>query len=89
MNNEPETFTIRGHELVAVDGSWRGTAPIRALAVDMGLPKVSCAFCPGYVRGARPPSVRCSWGSLCLSLHAGKAYRFVTPEVWATIKLRS
>lgn len=89
MNNEPETFIIRGHELVAVSGNWLDTVAIRILARDMGLPKSSCAFCPGYVRDARPANSRCSWGSLCLSLHAGKAYRFVTPEVWATIKLRS
>lgn len=90
MKDEPKTFTIRGHELVAVNGSWNDTIPIRGLAVDMGLPKTSCAFCPGYVSDV--PLVahdRCSWDTLCVTMHPGKAYRFVPPDIWAIIKLRS
>lgn len=90
-----EPMTLRGHTVVAVPASKPNAMAIAALAVDLGKPHNSCAFCPGYqpryVGGTHPQSHRCRWfksfGHTTIVQCEGTV-RYVSTEIWPVVQLR-
>lgn len=87
MDLEPES--VRGHTVVAVPALRVNNIAIAALALDLGKPGSSCAFCPGYQ--GRHQSHRCRWfkpvGHATPTQCEG-AVRYVTADIWPIIQLR-